>query len=328
MDKQSTVTLPARPHLDHLKGQAKTLLAQLRAGGGTFKLADAQTMIARQHGFASWPVLVRHIEQLRGLEGEWRIARLEIDGAVTPAPMVADARILIDGDRFRTESAEGTYEGIFHIDAEASPPHFDIEFIAGPEAGNWSRGIYRLDGDDELVLCLGLTGAERPRAFETRAGRGHALEHLHRTSAARPVDVTGGTPPPPPEALPRADGDFDTRSPEIERLQGEWVAVALTMDGKPMPDAWLVSGRRTMTGNEVEVAFGGQTMVHARVRIDDTVTPIAVDYLDLRPKTKGALILGIMAWDGDEVRFLMAPSGKPRPADFAARGTLSRWRRR
>ena len=43
--------------------------------------------------------------------------------------------MMIDGDRFRMESPEATYEGIFTIDVEADPAQIDIEFVEGPEAG-------------------------------------------------------------------------------------------------------------------------------------------------------------------------------------------------
>lgn len=349
--------LPARPNLDHLRGQAKSLLAQLKDGNAAaarafiehlpsarglapeavrttrFRLADAQSVVARQAGFASWPVLARHVEQLRALEGEWRVSRLEIDGAAVSPDLTAGSRILIDGDRFRTESAHATYEGIFTVDVEAAPPHIDIEFIDGPEAGNWSYGIFQLDRD-ELTLCLGLVGSSRPGAFATSAGSGHALEHLRRASAARPADVTGGTPPPPAAAAVVAREDpagFDAAlTPLVHRLQGEWTAVELVSDGKPLPENWLPMGSRTMTGNEVKVVFGGQTMVHAKVRIDDAARPIAIDYLNLSGKQAGAVSRGIMEWIGDDVRFLMAPAGAPRPSAFSdkpATGTLSRWRR-
>ena len=352
MDKQ----LPARPNLDHLRGQAKTLLAQLKQGSAAaaraflehlpaargmkpealrsakLRLADAQSVVARECGFDSWAVLVRHVAQLRGLEGAWRIVRLEVDGSPLPAAMIEHSRILIDGDRFRTESPEGTYEGTFAIDTQASPPHFDIHFIAGPEAGNTSHGIYQLESADSLTLCLGLVDAPRPQAFATRPGSGHALEQLRRASTARPANVTGGTPPPASPAVgPReAAAAFEVAmTPQLERLQGEWSAVELVSDGKPMPDAWLGRGSRTMLGNEVKVVFGGQTMVHARVRIDETHAPIAIDYFHLSAKQRGIVTLGIMEWIGDEVRFLMAPPGAPRPADFTpGKGTLSRWRRR
>ena len=76
-----TLCLPSRPNLEHLKGQARTLQRQIRAGEKTaldtarafhpraavvqaperFPLADAQLVIARQYGFASWPALRRHL---------------------------------------------------------------------------------------------------------------------------------------------------------------------------------------------------------------------------------------------------------------------------
>jgi uncharacterized protein (TIGR03067 family) len=324
-------TLPARPNLDYLRGQAKKLQSELPRGS---KLAGAQTTVARQYGFPSWVQLVRHIEQLRGLEGDWRIDRLELDGAATPAEMIAHTRILFDGDRFRTESPEGTYEGVFAIDAEATPPTIDIRFVAGPEAGNTCHGIYRIDGADGLTLCLGLVGSPRPREFATRPGSGAALERLRRVSNARPDDVRGGTPPvatadaPDPEPGDRAA--FDVQLTAIyERLQGEWAALELVADGKATPAQWLAFGSRTMTGNEMTVVFGGQTMVHAKVRIDESVSPIAVDYYNLAGRPKGRVSHGIFEWVGDEARFLMAPAGAPRPASFdETRGTLSRWRRR
>jgi uncharacterized protein (TIGR03067 family) len=349
VDKQ----LPARPNLDHLRGQAKQLLARFKKGDGDAvrafaehlpaargkqaaapKLADAQSVVARQCGFPSWTILTRHIEALRGLEGEWHIARLEIDGAAVAAEGLARTRILIDGDRFRTESVEGTYEGVFTIDTETTPPHFDIHFVSGPDAGEWSRGIYRLDGPDQLTLCLGLVGSTRPRDFATRPESGHALELLTRASAARPANVTGGTPPPKaePVAIDGADATaFEVpMTPLLERLAGAWSAVELVRDGKRMPETFLPHASRTMKGNELRVVVGGQTMVHAKVRIDERATPIAIDYLDLRKGHAGEVVYGILEWAGDEVRFQMAPAGAPRPSTFdgAQAGSLSRWRRK
>ncbi len=78
-------TLPPRPHLEHLAGQAKALRSAIRTGtpqaierlrtwhprfhgasatlAATVKLSDAQLVIAREHGFASWPRLKRHVER-------------------------------------------------------------------------------------------------------------------------------------------------------------------------------------------------------------------------------------------------------------------------
>ena len=86
----STSRLPGRPSLEQLRKQAKELLKQLR-NGDPFAidrlrkhkpnvsepiLADAQFVIAREHGFESWPKLVHHVHaaQPPDLEQHRRIA--------------------------------------------------------------------------------------------------------------------------------------------------------------------------------------------------------------------------------------------------------------
>lgn len=358
--------LPARPNLDHLKKQAKTLLARLDRGDAEaahvfiehlpaakkltparvraagFRLADAQSAIARQSGFATWPALSRHVDQLRALEGSWQFERLEVDGRKMPAAALSASRILIDGDRFRTESPEAVYEGVFTIDVDASPARIDIEFVEGPEAGNWSYGIYELNGD-RMTMCLGLTGAARPEAFKTTAGSGHALEQLRRASADRPAAVKGGmrraaakspaTSAPVGPAAEDAAGFDAPMTPLLTRLQGDWAALELNRDGTQMPDEWLAFGSRVTTGNETKVVFGGQVMAHAKMRFDQTATPMTVDYLNLAGAGKGKISLGLFDWAGpgnDEARFTIATPGLPRPTDFApgTGRTVSRWRRR
>jgi len=244
--------------------------------------------------------------------------------------------MLIDGDRFRMDSPEVIYEGIFTIDVEADPHRIDIECVEGPEAGNWSYGIYRLEGDD-LTICLGVTGARRPERFATSPGSGHALERLHRTSDARPSGVDGGkrktsgaraTAP-----APAVDESAFAQpmTPLLRRLQGEWMPVALVTNGTALAANLLAFGSRTMAGNEMKVVFGGQTMVHARIRLDESVTPIAVDYLNIGRGGRTATH-GILEWAGDEARFCMAAAGASRPGDFSCNAgsgrTLSQWRRK
>src|SRR5688500_17719482 len=71
--------LPSQPDLEQLKTQAKELLKAWkshdddairriqenhpRPGGATLRLGDAQLVIAREYGFASWPKLKAHIEE-------------------------------------------------------------------------------------------------------------------------------------------------------------------------------------------------------------------------------------------------------------------------
>ena len=85
--------LPARPHLRNLKNRAKRLLKAHKAGSAGaaadirahleqfglasddeiftagFTLLDAQLVIARRYGFASWSDLKEYIEAVRQGEG-------------------------------------------------------------------------------------------------------------------------------------------------------------------------------------------------------------------------------------------------------------------
>lgn len=348
--------LPPRPNLDHLRGQAKTLLAAIAAGDSeaiatiqkhlpsakemskeqvreaNFRLADAQSAVARKTGFASWPQLARHVDQLRNLEGTWEFTSLEVDGNAIPPAALTQSRISIDGDRFRTDSPEAIYEGIFNIDVEAEPHQIDIEFVEGPEAGNWNYGIFRLDGD-RLEICLDMSGKARPADFQTASGSGHAYEVLRRTSRARPEKVTGGTPPAKSEsaAPPQACTGFDyVESPLMTRLQGDWAAVRIVRDGHELPAMMLGTGLRKASRNEWKISFGGQLMIQALVRLDESTDPVSVDYYNTCGTAAGTLQLGIMKWMGNDACFCMASPGQPRPCDFncppGSGRTLSQWR--
>lgn len=110
-------TLPERPHLDHLRAQARDLLRAWRAGdpasqaraapyrlGDKPQLAGAQLVIAREHGFASWAQLVHEVE--RRIAAAWDDARFELEllalllGRGWDAPQPARALALAASRRF------------------------------------------------------------------------------------------------------------------------------------------------------------------------------------------------------------------------------------
>jgi len=84
----SSHDLPDRPHLDHLKNEAKALLKAFHAGDATaarrihaalgvkraVKLTDAQRVIAREHQFTTWAQLHHHVEASRSLDEDRRAA--------------------------------------------------------------------------------------------------------------------------------------------------------------------------------------------------------------------------------------------------------------
>jgi hypothetical protein len=59
-------TLPDNPDLNHLRQQAKDLLAGLRDIVPATSLATAQTSLARQYGFSNWTDLKAEVDRMRG----------------------------------------------------------------------------------------------------------------------------------------------------------------------------------------------------------------------------------------------------------------------
>jgi hypothetical protein len=104
----STPRLPNRPSLAQLRKQAKELLRQLRNGDPSatgrlrkYKpdvsdpiLTDAQFILAREHGFESWPKLVHYVQaaQFPDLEQHRRIAE-DLVAAYNSADPEAAARL-------------------------------------------------------------------------------------------------------------------------------------------------------------------------------------------------------------------------------------------
>jgi aminoglycoside phosphotransferase (APT) family kinase protein len=59
-------TLPDNPNLDHLRRQAKDLLAGLRDANPRASLADAQASLAEQYGFRTWTDLKVEVDRRQG----------------------------------------------------------------------------------------------------------------------------------------------------------------------------------------------------------------------------------------------------------------------
>lgn len=344
--------LPNRPNLEHLRKQAKDLLSSLRSGdkntarefsenlpamsgksaseiaGARLTLSDAHSVVARKHGFASWQRLVRHTKTLNDIQGIWQFTSLEIEGSKLPESMFANSTLTIDGRTFRMASPDATYSGICTIEVEQVPHTIDIHFEEGPERGQSSFGIFEFDGR-ELKICLGLTGVGRPLEFQTKPGSGQALETLRRSG----IEAEGKHWQPdeavePPDGF--ADG-FGEITSEIERLQGQWVPVSVVSNGVALPDPFLRTGSRVMTGIETVVRFGGQVYLQGLTRIDIRQDPIAVDYLVTGGPHQGSFQLGIMRWEGSKATFCMSVPGALRPSGFDAPAgsncTLTTWKR-
>jgi uncharacterized protein (TIGR03067 family) len=99
------------------------------------------------------------------LKGVWEIVSTSFDGKEVPVK----GRTLVFGDKeFTAFSGEKQGRTIaFTLDPSKDPKQIDMD-----RGGTVSKalGIYSLD-KDELKLCYGEPGAERPKAFESKEGK-------------------------------------------------------------------------------------------------------------------------------------------------------------
>lgn len=117
--------LSARPNLEQYKKQAKDLLKSVRAGDPEAlrrmrvhhsrvlnpALADAQFVIAREHGFDSWPKFAKQISPPKGADTKvvlWKLA----EDAIVAGDVSALERLLRDHRQtFRTERPQSSWLG-------------------------------------------------------------------------------------------------------------------------------------------------------------------------------------------------------------------------
>src|SRR6266852_5255967 len=126
--------LPARPNLDQYKKRAKELLKAAKAGDARafalmrehhprlkhasddelhrtkFVLADAQLIVARWHGFESWPKFAKHIETIASDSSSrvWtRAEKALVDGDVA----TLDALLARHGDLLRNGPVQSSWWG-------------------------------------------------------------------------------------------------------------------------------------------------------------------------------------------------------------------------
>jgi uncharacterized protein (TIGR03067 family) len=249
-------------------------------------------------------------DDIDALQGAWKVDSLKVEGQAMPDEMLAEAQIVVAGDRFTSTGMGAVYEGTLHLHAGATPRHIDMKFDAGPEKGNTNLGIYEIKGD-RWKLCLATGGTVRPEKFAAPAGSGFALETLSRAGKTKRRAVKA------PASGPATE------------LEGEWSMLSGVMDGNAM-DASLVQWvKRVTQGNRTVVLAGPQTMLKVAFTIDASQSPAWIDYVNLAGSHKGKSQQGIYKLEGDVLTVCTAAPGCARPRDFepGAGRSLTVWKR-
>src|SRR5262245_6037964 len=119
--------LPDRPNLEYLKHEAKDRLADLRRADPAAQLSEAQFALARDYGFASWPVLKAHVESL----------------AVSESPLVGGW--IANVAQSQRHPANQFRSGRIHFTVRGNTVEIVDEFV--DDTGKAVRGRNRIESD-------------------------------------------------------------------------------------------------------------------------------------------------------------------------------------
>jgi uncharacterized protein (TIGR03067 family) len=103
---------------------------------------------------------------------------------------------------------------------------------------------------------------------------------------------------------------------ELDKLQGTWVIVANTKEGKETPETLRASKRYTIKGDHYSVGFKGaeKPLLEMRLKLDPTSAPKTIDMILI--KTDTVVLKGIYELDGDTLKVCMPVGDADRPKEL------------
>ena len=136
--------------------------AILAGAAGMWAADDAQGTTARQ--------------ELKKLQGTWRVVAMERDGKQVPEAEFQDRRAIVEDHSYTEKQGTKVVEkGTFQMDTARKPYGITITPTEGEDKGKTMYGIYEIEKDDTVRLCGSAPGKERPTDFSAKAGSGRTL---------------------------------------------------------------------------------------------------------------------------------------------------------
>ncbi|HEV3262227.1 MAG TPA: TIGR03067 domain-containing protein [Gemmataceae bacterium] len=118
---------------------------------------------------------------------------------------------------------------------------------------------------------------------------------------------------------------------DLEKMQGDWAAVSMVVDGVTLSDDEAQSIFRTVKGNRYTLYLFSKALIKGTFKIDASKKPKTMDVVAADGPEKGKTVPGIYELDGDRLKVCFAPAGQKRPKDFTAKEgsghTLTVWER-
>jgi uncharacterized protein (TIGR03067 family) len=188
------------------------------------------------------------------------------------------------------------YHYAHRLDASKNPKQIDITVTRGKgQTVGVMKGIYVLD-EDELRLCLGEIGKDRPAAFPEKPKPGEVLVLQRET---------------PDSAKPKAKEKPPAKT-DRELMVGNWY-ITNEDSGRRKGEMWVIYEDWIL----MNAKDGGANTGHYSHRLDPSKNPKQIDISETSYNGPNpGVIKGIYILEGDELRLCLGEKGKDRPAAF------------
>jgi uncharacterized protein (TIGR03067 family) len=233
------------------------------------------------------------------LEGVWRFALVEVEGAMQPdAPFDTNKLIVSKDGRYLIVQGPRITRGVIKLGPTVTPKHYDVSITNGPRKGLTALGVYEIDGDT-FTVCLPFRAKERPAALISKPGSGC----LYYVFKREKEDVK--------EALITAGR---------QELAATWQAVSYALNGNIASDDDMKKIQLVIDAEGKTSAWReGKVFIASTTRIDPTREPMTIDLTFTAGDPKGANSLGIYQIEGDLLTICRAAPGEERPTEFSSK---------
>ena len=108
-------------------------------------------------------------DDLKAMEGKWKVETVEAGGKVIEIKQLQDLVVTIMGDHYELTTPDGPDAGTITLDETAKPKTMDAKDTEGLDAGKVIKAIYEITGDT-MRVCYATDGGERPSELATKEG--------------------------------------------------------------------------------------------------------------------------------------------------------------
>jgi uncharacterized protein (TIGR03067 family) len=263
-------------------------------------------------------------EELKKLEGNWKLTRSEYKGNLRPAlPATVKQGLFFEGGVVQWTDTSGWKGTITKINPTAQPMEIDLEMTRGQFISKKLLGIYEIK-DDKLTICWSDFDEEkRPKKFVTKlsVGSGIRLETYERVKE-KDAPTASKTDPKTDKTDSKGGNKDEAMKDALKKLEGNWRLSRSEHKGNLRPAAGSAKDGLFIEGEKIVWTRDGKEFSNSGriIDIDPTAKPPTIDVEMTKGSYIGKKLLGIYEIDGKTLNICWGDyDGEKRPKKFVTK---------